>query len=231
MGKYVFVEGEEGGTGGPVSADAVSYATSSDPSIANVKDALDKLLYVAPSISMSGGATYEIGQTVHGVHLTWSFNKPIVSQSLDHGIGALALDVRSYDWPDDITANTSFQLTASDGETTAHGSTSVIFQRKAYWGAAAQTTLDNAAILALSQAFATSRAKSVTYDCSGGRYPYYCYPASFGALSNVSVGGLAFSDYSQEIVALTNASGHTEDYLVTRFNGIQFGSNIVVSWS
>lgn len=230
MGKYVFVEGEQlEGTGGPASAYDVPYAT--EDGIANVGEALDKLFYVAPSIIMSGGATYEIGQTVHGAHLTWSFNKTIVSQSLDHGIGALDLAVRSYDWPDDITANTTFQLTASDGKTTAHGSTSVTFQRKAYWGASASPTLDNAAVLALSQAFATSRAKSVTYDCSGGKYPFYCYPASFGALSAVAVGGLAFSDYSQEILSLTNASGHTEDYLVTRFNGIQFGASIGVSWS
>jgi hypothetical protein len=107
----------------------------------------------------------------------------------------------------------------------------VIFQRKAYWGASSEESLDNAAILALSQAFATSRSKSVTYDCTGFKYPFYCYPASFGELSNVNVGGLAFSDYSQEIVSLTNASGHTEDYYVTRFNGIQTGENIVVSWA
>jgi len=231
MGKYFFLEEVSGGGGQAVDAADVSYGTTSDPSIENVKEALDKLLYVSPSINLSGGGTFEIGQTVHGAHLVWSFNKDIVSQSLNQGIGALDLDVRSYDWPDDISSNLSFTLTASDGETTVTASTSIIFDRRAYWGVSPDTSLDTDAILALSQAFSTSKGKSITYDCSGGAYPYYCYPKSFGALTNVSVGGLAFSDYQQEIVSLTNASGHTEDYLVTRFNGIQTGANIVVVWA
>lgn len=235
MGKYVFLEGEqtEGGDGPglPIAASDVTYAISSDPSLSTVKEALDKLLYVSPSVSLSGGGTYEIGSTVHGVHLTWGFNKPIVSQSLNQGIGALPLDQRSYDWPADVSSNITFTLTTSDGKTTTTGSTSVQFSRKRYWGVSAALSLDNAEILALSQEFSSSRAKSITYDCSGGRYPYFCYPKSLGALSAVSVGGLAFSDFRQDTVSLTNASGHTEDYYVTRFNGIQTGANIVVSWS
>lgn len=230
MGKYFFLE-EVSGSGGPVSAADVSYGTTSDPNIENVKEALDKLLYVSPSASMSGGGSFEIGQTVHGVHLTWNFNKAIVSQSLDNGIGNLALDVRAYDWPDDISSNLTFTLTASDGQTTAHASTSVQFYRRAYWGVSSKLSLDNADILAFSQAFATNRNRAVVYDCSGGRYPYFCYPKSFGALSSVTVGGLAFSDYQQTTLSLTNASGHLEDYYVTRFNGIQFGDNISVSWA
>lgn len=231
MGKYVFLEGEGGSTGDVVDAHDVGYQTTSDPSIQNVWEALDKLLYVGPSGTMTGGGTYELGSVVHGVHLTWSFNKAIVSQSLDHGVGTLPVDQRSYDFPDDISVSTSFSLTASDGKSGFTISTSVSFQRKAYWGPSPKPTLTNADILALSQAFATSKSKSVSYDCTGKQYPYFCYPVSFGALTDVRVGGLAFSDFSQSIVSLTNASGHTEDYYVTRFNGIQSGANIQVVWA
>lgn len=231
MAKYIIL-GDDGGAGGAVTAHDVAYETTSDPSISNVWDALDKLLYKGQSMSLSGGGTYEIGTVVHGVHLTWTYSKAIVSQSLDNGIGALDLALRAYDWPDDISTSTAFTLTSSDGQQTSHATTSVVFQRKAYWGASALTSLANADILALSSnAFATSLARAVAYDCTGKKYPYYCYPASFGPLTDVRVGGLAFSDFTQTIVSLTNASGHTEDYYVTRFNGIQTGSNIQVSWS
>ncbi|CAA2141390.1 hypothetical protein [Hyphomicrobium sp. ghe19] len=231
MGKYVFLEGLNDGEGGPVAASDVAYAISSDPSIANVQEALDKLLYKANVVSLSGGGSYEIGSTVHGVHLAWSFSKAIVSQALNQGIGALDLDVREYDWDDDITSNLTFTLTASDGKQNASASTSVQFYRKRYWGVAAAPTLDNAGILALSQEFATSLSKTLAYDATGKKYPYYCYPASFGTLSDVRVGGLAFSDFTQSLQSLTNASGHTEDYWVTRFNGIQTGANIQVAWA
>jgi hypothetical protein len=222
----------EGGGSGPVAAEDVSYSTAADDAITNVKEALDKLLYVAPNIlSFTGGSQNEIGSTVSGVHLAWSINKAITSQSLNNSIGSLAAAVRSYDYEADITTNTTFTLTISDGQNSDNASTSVTFLRKRYWGASAAESLDNAAVLALSQELTSSKNKSVTYDCTGGKYPYFCYPKSLGALSAVTVGGLAFSDFTQETLSLTNASGHTEDYYVTRFNGIQTGANIAVVWA
>ena len=220
------------GGGGSTDADSVTYTTSADPSVVSVADALDKLLYVAPNItSLSGGGSYEIGSTVAGVHLAWSINKAVTSQSLNNGIGALAVDARTYDYAPDITSNITFTLTVSDGQTNDVASTSVQFLRKRYWGASASASLDNAGILALSSELTSSKNKSVTYDCTGGKYPYFCYPKSFGALSAVTVGGLAFSDYTQTELSFTNASGHTELYYVTKFNGIQTGANIAVVWA
>lgn len=229
MGRILIIGGDS--DGGATDAHDVAYDTTSDPSITNVWDALDKLFYKAIAITLSGGGVYEIGSTVHGAHLTWTYSKPVVSQSLNQGIGALDPAITSYDWTGDITSNLTFALTANDGKQNATASTAITFSRKRYWGVSAAIALDNAAIIALSQEFAASLSKTLSYDCSGGSYPFYCYPASFGELSSVRVGGLAFSDFTQTLQSFTNASGHTEDYYVTRFNGIQTGSNIQVAWA
>lgn len=231
MSRFIILSDQTEGEGGATDAHDVAYNTDSDTAITNVWDALDKLFYKANVITLSGGGVYEIGSTVHGAHLTWTYSKPVVSQSLNQGIGALDPEVRSYDWPDDITSNLTFALTANDGKNNATASTAITFSRKRYWGVSPALSLDNAGILALSQEFASGLSKTLAYDCSGGRYPYYCYPASFGPLSDVRVGGLAFSDYTQTLQSFTNASGHTEDYYVTRFNGIQTGANIQVVWA
>lgn len=219
-----------GGGGGPVAA---SQVTVTNPGYSNAQEIFDELLYVALAItSFTGGGTYEIGATVSTVNLDWSYNKDETSQSLNQGIGSLSLGVRSYDLTgQSITTNTTYTLSASDGTTSPQASTSITFRPKRYWGPFADATPDNSEILGLSQELATGRAKSISYDCTGGRYPIYAWPTSFGALSGVTVGGLAFSDYTVSTMSFTNAQGYTQDYYVFVFNNIQTGSAINVVFS
>lgn len=220
------------GGGGGGSAYDITYTTPAHPDIENVGEALDTIFYVPTDITaFSGGGTFEIGSSIASVNLAWSINKAVTSQSINNGVGSLDPSLRALNVPGPFTSNQSWTLTASDGTTSDNASTSLSFARKRYWGASAEEELDNSQILALSQEFASNNDKAVTYDCSGGKYPYFCYPTSFGTLSAVTVGGLAFSDYNQQVQSFTNASGHTENYYVTRFNGIQFGAAINVVWS
>ena len=69
------------------------------------------------------------------------------------------------------------------------------WRMKRYFGVSVNEALDDTAIKALSQEFATSRSKAVTYDCTGGRYFYMVYPASFGDMTAVKVGTLDWNDY------------------------------------
>lgn len=206
-----------------------------NPIYPTVKAALDKLLYVATQITSfsNNRNSLEIGQVVTSVHLAWSVNKTLTGLSINQGIGTLAVNVTSYDVTGaSISTNTTWTLSATDGVTPVTASTSVAFYRKRYWGVSSSDTLDDAAILALAGSeLATNFNKSVAYNATGGKYPYFCYPSSFGTPSNVTVGGLAFSDFSVAVQSFTNASGHTENYNVVRFNGIQTGANIVVVWA
>jgi len=222
-----------GGGGGPVDAYDVSYTTPADPSIENVGEALDSIFYVATDItSFTGGSTVEIGSSIASVNLAWSINKTVTSQSINHGIGALDPELRMFTTTDGpYTTNQSWTLTASDGQTSDNASTNLTFLPKRYWGVSPNTELDNSQILALSQELASSRGKSITYNAKGGRYPYYVYPTSFGALTGVTVGGLPFSDYDVAVQSVTNAQGYVQNYYVIRFNNIQTGAAIAVVWS
>ncbi len=225
-------QGPTGPAGPPGSTEASGVSYDSDL-YTNVQEALDALLYVAPKISIfsNNRGTVEIGSTVDNVRLTWTLNKTVTSQSINQGIGALDPALRAYDLLSiGLTTDRTWTLTVGDGKNTVTASTSVLFRNKRYWGAVNKTTLTNADILALSGEFASAFGKTVIYDCTGGKYPFFAYPASFGLPTHVTVGGLAFSDWTYAVQDFTNASGYTESYNVLRFNGIQTGANISVVW-
>lgn len=219
-----------GGGGGAVAASDVSVT---NPGYDNAQEIFDALLYVPLNInSFSGGGTYEIGATVNSVNLAWSYNKTESAQSINQGIGPLALGVRAYPLTGlGLTSNRTWTLSADDGTTFRTAGTTVQFLPKRYWGPWVDAAPDNAEILTLSQELSSGRAKAVTYNCTGGRFPIYVYPTSFGALSGVTVGGLAFSDYSLDTISLTNAEGYVQNYYRFSFNGIQTGAAINVVFS
>lgn len=197
-------------------------------------------LSVSPSL-------LEIGQTVNSVNLNWSYNKPaVVSQSLDHGIGSLPINLRSYNFipGTPITSNTSFILNASDGIGSTSDSATIEFRRKRYWGTipSSQNSLPtNSQLLAKSSELSTSRGKTITYNCatpSGGNYFYYCYPTSYGQ-SNVSINNLSFNSWFDPLnpgddattpvtVSVTGQYGHVENYYMYRVFNPQNGSAITV---
>lgn len=215
-------------------ASAITYH---NPDYPTVEAALDKLLYVAPSVtSLTGGAVYENGKEINSVTLKWATNKNVVTQSFNQGIGEIDANIRQYVYEPEtpITSNKTFTLTVSDGTRTATKSTSVTFQNKIYWGVSPNTVLTNEEILAFEKAgqaqFATSRTISKTFNCSGGNYFYFIIPTSFIASSmRVIVGGLSFSDYTLTTMAdFVNGSGKNVSYTQFRPNNIQNGSSITV---
>jgi hypothetical protein len=217
--------GAGGGDADEIAYDNATYST--------VQAALDALLYVAPHIASftNSVGTVEIGTTVSAVTLAWTLNKTMTSLALDHGIGSvLGLASKSLTGLT-LTTDTTYTLTAGDGQNTTSAQTTIAFRNRRYWGAVDSESLDNAGILALSSEFATDYQKSVTYDATGGKYLYYAFPASFGTPSHVTVGGLSFSDFTVSAMSFTNASGHTETYNVIRLNNRQTGSAIAIVWA
>lgn len=198
----------------------------------NVQTALDALLYVAPQVSLSNNVgTVEIGTTVTAVTLAWALNKSMTILALDHGIGSVLGFTSKPLTGLTLTADTTYTLTADDGQNATSAQTTVAFRNKRYWGVSASEALDNAGVIGLASEFASQYNKAVTYDATGGKYLYYAFPASFGTPSSVTVGGLAFSDFTQSTVSVTNASGYTQDYHVIRLNNRQTGAAIAVVWA
>jgi len=96
-----------------------------------------------------------------------------------------------------------------------------------YWGASALASLAESDILALSDTdLATTFDNTVTYNCSGSKYFYFCYPATFGTPDHVVVNGLPFSAFSVTTVSVGGTS-----YNVLRSDTLQSGASIPVTWA
>lgn len=210
-----------------VTADQVEYINGD---IKTVKEALDQLLYISPDItSFTGGGTYEKGSVINSVNLSWTLNKEVTSQSINQGIGDLEVGLRKYDISDaNLTEDTTYTLTVSDGKNSDSASTSVLFRQKRYWGVSTETSLTNEQILALSQEFSTGRNQNRTFDCSGGKYFYFVIPTQYCNGIQFKVGGLSFTGMEETTIQLTNASGYEASYNVYRCSNIQTGSAINV---
>ncbi len=209
-------------------AQDIAYTNDQYPTMHTLQDAMDKLLYIEPSVSISGGGNYEIGSTRATTTLTWSWNKAIQSQSLNQGIGSLDPALRTYTYANPISADTTFTITGTDGTTQKSASTSVNFLPKRYWGVSAKTSLTDEEIIALSSELSTSRVQTRTFDCSGGKYFYFAIKTSYCNGIAFKVGGLSFSDMIVSTRQFTNASGYTDSYNIYRVNNIQTGSAIQV---
>lgn len=137
---------------GSSSATDISYTNPTYPTVAA---ALDKLLYVAPSItSFTGGTTVEIGSSVTPV-LNWSYNKTMTEQRLN---GAIELIANRSKTMGAITSDTTYSLWATDGTNQINGSQSVLFRFYKFWGTGAtptgaDSTARRAAIIAKNPTF------------------------------------------------------------------------------
>ena len=124
------------------------------------------------------------------------------------------------------------KVVPASGEDSKSASINVSYSNRRYWGASASATLSSDGVKGLSGTeLSNARAKSnVTYDCSGGKYFYYAYPASFGD-AKVTVNGLSVSDCVVTTVNVVNTNGQTISYKVVRSANLQTGSAITVSFS
>ncbi len=71
----------------------------------------------------------------------------------------------------------------------------------------------------------------LTFDCTGGRYPFIATPSAWGEPDYLTVDGFVYTDFTVEAITFTNASGYSAGsggYNLLRFNGIQTSSQIVV---
>ena len=207
-------------------AENISY---SNGDITSVQEALDQLLYKAPTVTLSGGGRYEIGQIIDNVKLSWVINKDIITQSINQGIGALDPSLRKYTVENaNINSNTTYTITINDGKTTKTSSTSITFMKKVYWGVSEKETLTNDDVLTFNSEMASNRQQERVFDCSGGKYFYFAIPAEFCNGISFKVNEFLFSDMSLEEMRFINASGYESDYHIYRCNNIQTGSSIKV---
>jgi hypothetical protein len=120
----------------------------------------------------------------------------------------------------EVSGNKVIKATGEDSKSAA---ASVTFYHRRFFGASASADVD---ITTLSSELSNAKGKTITYDCSGGKYFYYAYPTSLGKAS-FNIGGLAVG-IEPTTTKITNAYGKEIEYYVYRSAEKQTGSAIKV---
>lgn len=181
----------------------------------------------------------EIG-SVQSVNLSWVMGINPDTQSINQGIGSLAPTVRVYNGIAGITANKTWTLTVVKDSVPHIKTATISFLRKRYWFADSDPNIGNIDFdfaglpVGFSQEFLTARATTKVFDCSGGKYFYYMYPASFGVADQQFVfGGFPYAVNPANIrtINFTNESGDLTSYIVLRSDNILNSSAISVAFN
>lgn len=223
------IQGEKGEKGDKGDGADISIATSSVAGIVKIGSDFDVSedgtisLYKALAINSFSvsPSQAENGSTVSSVTLSWTINKTTKTLKLNDVDVSGTSKTETGSW----TSNNTWTLKATDARDSEKSATATLgFYNRYYRGVSSNSTLSNADILAFTtQPFASSKTVSETeYNCTGGKYPWFCFPASWGTPS-FTVGGLPNSDFVKQDIELTNASGKKVNYVCWRTSGIQTG--------
>jgi len=174
------------------------------------------------------------------VTLNWIMTNNPDSQSINNGIGSLAVSARSVVTPV-LNTTTTYTLSATKSSNPYSANTTINFRKKRYWFVSADPNIGNSAFaygtlpVGFSEEFTAQRMKNnVEFDCNGGRYFYYMYPAEYGVASGTQ---LIFNSFSVELdpanirtVNFTNQSGYTSSYIVLRSDNLLNSDDIFVNF-
>ena len=210
-----------------INVEAIQYDNESHDNIRTVKDALDKLLYVELSISLTSNTStvLEKGRLVNGVIINWTYSKRIISQLLD-GV-PIDLNTRSYLYNSTLTSDKRFTLTASDTSKTFSKDISFNFYNGVYWGTSSNTTYNDTFIMSLSKELRSNRNKTFSVNCGEGQYIYYCIPTNYGR-PTFSVGGFTGGFNKVSTIQFRNSYGYTESYDIYKSANSNLGNTTVV---
>ena len=185
-----------------------------------------------PTASLSGGQTLELRSAgTTNYTLNWNAGRQTGTQPLSTivvaGIsqtftqpseGASVSGTQSVTVTNNTNVTYTNTVTTIDSKT-ASASTSFTYLPRRYLGRTANLIPDNTIILATaggSSELSGSRVKSgFTVAASGSNYIYYAYPASFGALTSITIGGFeSLPAFTQNTISVTNTLGYTVNYFV-----------------
>lgn len=188
-------------------------------SYSNVQAALDALLYTAPTVTLSGGSTYDVGRVVTNIALTFTCNKTMTSRTITGGGTNVSLGAGgsgSYTLTNALkSTQTTYTATVTDGTSTNTGTTTLYFYNRKYWGFNDVTNSisdSQIKLLGTNQLTTTKVIGPENLTPSGTNYIWVCYPASFGA-ATFKLNGLPSTSWLIETNDFVNDYGYTNSYL------------------
>lgn len=209
-----------------------SYTNTQFSNFANVKDALDYLLYAAPPLSLyfsvPSTTTLLLGTTVSTITLNWTLpsTTTLVSQSFNQSIGSVSPSLRTLTRNSlSLTSDISYTLTVNDGTSSVSASAGLAFRNLYYVGTPSSPPSNSTQVRAIDTGtYTNGRQRSFTSDPLGN-YICFAYPSRFGQ-ATINVNGLLNTAFTLQTISLTNAASFTENYYVYTSNTVQGGSGI-----
>ena len=208
-----------------------SYYVSSKE-LAEALDTLrDEITYKAitiTSFTVVGTKTFEKGQSVNSVSLTWTTNTTPSTQKLDGSdVSGNSVSVNG-PW----SSYKSWTLSVTDKKGASSSSvTSISFCNRVYFGVSSVTSITNDIIKSFNNELRNNKAVSFSVEAKEGEYVYYCQPTSYGKCSFTDTDTqFPYGFEDPETISFTNAYGYTEDYYVYRSSfAIQGLANIKIT--
>lgn len=201
------------------------YRQSNDEKLLELERKLNEMNY--KEINTKSFSIYppngEIGSTIDAT-VTWEYTKDPTKQSLN-GEELDILD-RSYN-ATNLSSNTSFKLSFSDGVTDVTKVISIAFLNSRYYGISKSKTYDAALINSLTKTLTGTKNCTFSVAPKGDEFIYYCIPTRFGTPS-FYVGGFEGGFSKVNTINFTNTSNYTESYDIYRSDYSNLGNTTVV---
>ena len=238
------------GAGADISFNANRQVTRSGipnviPGGNTVVEALENWFYPSTGmfamLSIQGGNVRQMGNPDLDVELLFTVNKGdnaidsiLINGSVDLENGSGNTQNGSYNTSVLADTDTAYQLTATDDRgNEVKVSQSLLWKLPNFYGALADdpvTLLDKLSsqainTLVLNKVLASNKAINHSYDCSGGKYIYICYPAAYGNPVSVKIDQFDFSAYDVADVTITDMFGIDRPYKLM-YTGYQTGNPI-----
>lgn len=202
------------------------------------QETYEDLAFVGDVLPKNSGATFEMGTAEHAnrVNYSWEFNKTPTSLS----VGGTPVDVNltaySKDWNSTGEISATFTIYATfNGKYKTETVSKVYtyyFKNKVYYGAKAESTINDAFIKGLTTSkFATDYKNSGFNlgDSSADKYIWYCFPTRFGNTKTptFTLGGWEGGFVKVQEYDFTNSSGFKETYSIYRSTNKGVGDSTV----
>lgn len=201
------------------------------------QETYEELAFKGTVTPNNSGATFEMGTAEHAnrVNYSWEFNKTPTSLS----VGGTPVDVNlttySKDWNSTGEISATFTIYATfNGKYKTETVSKVYtyyFKNKVYYGAKAESTINDAFIKGLQSKFATDYKHSGfnAGDSSADKYIWYCFPTRFENTKTptFTLGGWEGGFVKVQEYGFTNSSGFEETYSIYRSTNKGVGDSTV----
>lgn len=208
---------------------------------------LDMLLYpyqnpsfTSFSISGLSNLNYEVGYTFVGGDKTFTWttsnSENVKTDSITlNGVSGLSNDGSEVQTLEDIAKTTvsthTFTISALNTNNQFFSRTLTLsWGLKRFWGVSPNQSVEDSEILTWSNEIATSRTKTATYDCSGGRHFYIAYPTAWGDMNNTKINNLSWNDWVLVKRDFINVCGVSIPFNIYRSFNLLNGT-ITVNWA